>query len=249
MLKADCLFRKWLLPFLLVAWLPGSRAFGGDGGSMKELHTIMNRIKNIQTYSFVSEAHAVFPSGERDDLHTTVYMDVAGQRLFYQNEHQVLLLNRKWVFQADHDAKTARVFNVDRYNAQYKAYLPELQEVFKSNLAATFIDSVLLLSGKLKSAVRHGDLGTFVLVFPKSSAMQEFTLVYDYAKGLPESIRTRSYLPPSGGERKGTSYEMIYKAYSRKVPESVFDVGQYFQVSGKKVLLRRFKHYTISSIL
>lgn len=234
---------------VIACLLSGLRAFGSDDSSMKELNAIMNRIKSIQTYSFVSVAHAVFPSGESDDLHTTVYMDAAGQRLFYQNEHQLLLLTRKWVFQADHNAKTVRVFNVDRYNAQYKAYLPELQEVFNNTLTATFIDSVLLRSGKIKSAVRHGDIGTFVLVFPKGATLQEYTLVYDYGKGLPESIHTKSYLPPGGGERSGTSYEMTYKAYSRQVPESVFDTGQYFQVSGKKVLLRRFKNYKVSSIL
>lgn len=218
---------------------------------MADLKQVVARMKSLSTYSYQTENRAIFPNGQTDKNVTTVLMDGRRKRLCYKNNLQVLLLTDKWAYKADHRTKQVSVFNVVKYNDRYKKSLPELDAVFKSNLTATFLDSVLLRSGKLKSAKREGNLTTFKVGFSPDYYVEEMVIVYNHQRQLPESITIRSFY--AGDQQrtraKGTTYETISKNYSETITESDFDTGHYFKVNGTKVALAQYKNYKVSSIL
>jgi outer membrane lipoprotein-sorting protein len=238
--------------FLLLALYPGMLSHAQDATpSMADLRSIAGKVKALNSYSYETVTNAVFANGKKDQMTTTVYMDRARKRLSYKTNTEVVLLTEKWAYQANHKKKTVGVFDVARYNEKNKKNLQQLDAVFKSNIAATFMDSIVLHSGKLVSAKRSGDLVTFTLKFPAGLTLQEMIITYNTAKQLPQQITTRSFFAAdeSGNNTKGTRVETMSRNYSASVPESTFDPGQYFRVQGGKVILSQFKNYKVSSIL
>ena len=219
--------------------------------TMADLRVAVAQMKALKTYSYETTTNATFPNGKKDQMVTTVYMDGLGKRLCYKTNVQVLLLTNQWAYKADHRSKNVSVFNVVKYNDKYKKALPELETVFKSSLAATFMDSVVLRSGKLVSARRKGDVMTYTLHFPKDFSIEEIVIAYDNARKLPESVRIKTFQAGDleGRREKGMYMETISKGYTATVPEAVFNVQQYFKEQGGKVALTQFKNYKVSSIL
>jgi outer membrane lipoprotein-sorting protein len=236
------------LYLLLFALSLGTGAHAQDP-TMADLRTISAKVKALNTYSYETVTSAVFPKGKKDQMTTTVYMDRTHKRVSYKTNTEIVLLTDKWAYQANHKHKTVGVFDVVRYKAKNK--MQQLDAVFKNNIAATFMDSIVLHSGKLVSAKRSGDLMTFTLKFPKGLTLEEIVIVYNTAKALPQQITTRSFFAAddSGSSTKGTRLETVSKNYTAAVPESVFDPGQYFRVQGGKAILVQFKNYKVSSIL
>jgi outer membrane lipoprotein-sorting protein len=220
----------------------------GGNPSMADLRSIAAKVKALDSYSYETVTSAVFPNGKKDQMTTTVYMDRTHKRLSYKTNTEVVLLTDKWAYQANHKHKTVGVFDVVRYKAKNK--LQSLDAVFKNNITATFMDSVVLHSGKLVSSKRNGDLLTFTLKFPDGLTLEEMVIVYNTAKALPQQIITRSFFAADdSGLGKGSRIETISKNYTTTVPESIFDPGQYFRVQGGKVLLSQFKNYKVTSQL
>lgn len=221
----------------------------GGNPTMADLKNISAKVKALDSYSYETITDAVFPNGKKDQMITTVYMDRSHKRLSYKTNTEVVLLTGKWAYQANHRNKTVGVFDVVRYKNKNKNQT--LDAVFKNNIAATFMDSVVLHSGKLVSAKRSGDLVTFKLTFPAGLTLEEMVIVYNTAKALPQQITTRSFFAAddSGNSTHGTRIETISKNYTATVPESVFDPGQYFRVQSGKVLLSQFKNYKVTSQL
>lgn len=217
--------------------------------TMADLRSISATIKALNIYSYETVTNAIFPNGKKDQMTTTVYMDRTNKRLSYKTNTEIVLLTGKWAYQANHKHKTVGVFDVARYKAKNK--MQQLDAVFKNNIATTFMDSVVLHSGKLVSAKRSGDVTTFMLKFPPDLTLEEMVIVYNNRKQLVESIITRSFFEGdvTGTRSKGTQLETISKNYTTTVPASVFETGQYFSVKGGKVILAQFKNYKVSSIL
>lgn len=222
----------------------------GQQGSINDLMRITAKLKAIKTYSYQTETNARFPNGKTDQMKTEVYVDGPNKRLCYKTNFQVLLLTQKWAFKADHRNKNASVFDVIKYNAKFKNALPELDEVFRSNLAANYLDSLVVKKAKLQSAKRSGSVVTYKLGFPPDFYIKEMLIAYDESRELPEYIRIVSSYD-RGGKGAGTdsAIETICKGYSKTVPEKVFDTNQYFRVTGTKVQLQQYKNYKLSAIL
>ncbi len=244
----QALLGSLLLPVLLC--LMPVPALAQDA-TMADLHAIAGQMKALKTYSYETTTNAVFPNGKKDQKVTTVYMDGGRKRLSYKTNVETLLLTDRWAYKADHRHKTVSVFNVVKYNDKYKKALPELETVFKNNLAATFLDSVVLRSGKLVAAKKNGAMTTFRLRFPEDFSIEEMTIVYDNNRKLPESIHIKSFYAGdlSGARDKGTRIETVSKGYTLSVPETVFNTEQYFRIQNGKVVLSQFKNYKVSSIL
>lgn len=219
--------------------------------TMADFRAVVAQMKALKTYSYETTTNAVFPNGKKDRMVTTVYMDGPGKRLCYKTNVQVLLLTNQWAYKADHRSKNVSVFNVVKYNDRYKKALPELDAVFKSSLAATFMDSVVLRSGKLVSAKKKGDMTTYTLHFPRDFGIEEIVIAYDNARKLPESVRIKTFQAGDleGTRERGMHMETISRGYTTNVPEAVFNVQQYFKIQGGKVVLTQFKNYKVSSIL
>ncbi len=240
--------KRWIICGLL-CFLPG-RIWAQDA-TMADLRTAVVQMKALKTYSYETTTNAVFPGGKKDQTVTNVYMDGPGKRLCYKTKVQVLLLTSQWAYKADHRSKNVSVFNVVKYNDKYKKALPELESVFKNNLAAAFMDSVVLRSCKLVAAKKKGETVTYTLHFPKDHSIEEMVIVYDYARKLPDLIRIKTFQAGdlAGTRERGMHMETISKGYTSNVPESIFNVQQYFSVKGGKVALTQFKNYKVSSIL
>lgn len=240
-----------LFKLAYILLLLGSNQVFAQDATMADLRSIADKLKTLNSYSYETVTDAVFPNGKKDQMTTKVYMDKAGKRLSYKTDYEIVLLTNKWAYQANHKQKTVGVFDVARYNAKNKKYLPELEAVFKNNITTTFIDSVILHSGKLTSAKRSGDLITFTIKFPADLSLEEMVIVYNTSKQLPQSITTKAFFSAdgSGSKTKGTHVETVSKNYNTSIPESVFDAGQYFKVQGGKVILSQYKTYKVSSVL
>lgn len=218
---------------------------------MAELRAAVGELKALKTYRYETETIALFPGGKKDKMTTKVYMDAPAKQLSYQTGKELLVLTPQWVFKADHKYKTVSVLSVARYDRQHKKELGELEAVFKSNLTATFLDSLVLRNGKLASAKRSGDLVTFVLRFPDDFSVEEVVMVYNSATRLPESVKIRTFYPGdlSGSPEKGTVIETFSTGYSVTVPAKVFDTGQYFRIQNGKPVLLRYKDYKVTTNL
>ncbi|WP_157977299.1 hypothetical protein [Taibaiella helva] len=232
----------------LIAWQVPA---GAQDATMSDLRAVVNQLKTLTSYSYQSVTNATFPNGQKDRSETHVYMDGAGKRLCYTTEKQVLLLTSQWAYRADHRQKTVSVFDVVRYKDKYRQAMPELEAVFKANLAAVFMDSVLVRHGKLVSAKKKGSQTTFVIGFPSGYSVEEMVIVYDHSRRLPESIRTRTFYPgdATNNRAKGTTIETVSSHYTAGVPETVFDTKQYFSIQKGKVILSRYPQYKIASVL
>jgi hypothetical protein len=237
---------------LVVLLLFAGRLFAGDG-SKADLIAIIQRLKVLRTYHYETDMHGVFPSGETDDMHRSIYMDVPHKRLCYKTSHYTLLLTAHWAYKADFIYKTVSVFNVQKYRAKYKDQLPELEALFDSTMLFNApMDSMALATAKLASYSRKGNIGTFRLSFPEHFYIKAFVLVYNYTTGLPESVAINAFYPDSkrpDGTVSGTTYEIKCDHYATTVPENVFDTGQYFKVANGKIILTQYKSYKIYSVL
>ena len=219
--------------------------------TLADLMQVTAKLRVLKTYSYQTETEARFPNGKTDRMKTEVYMDGPGKRLCYKTNQQVLLLTGKWAFKADHRNKRASVFDVVKYNARFKEALPELDEIFRSNLAANYLDSLVMKKAKLQSAKRSGAVVTYKLGFPPDFYIKEMTIAYNKERELPEQIRIVSFYADGRAAKpgSGTTYETVCKGYSKTVPEAVFDTQQYFRMAGAKVQLQQFKNYKLSAIL
>lgn len=244
------IFRR--IQAIVIILLCASCAVAQNPG-MAGLKTALARFKAFQTYGFESEMNAVFPDGSKDRMKMVLYMDKPGKRVYYSNDGQTMLVTEKWAFQADHKNHKASVFNVAKYNEKYKAYLPEVQQLFSEDLTSLYIDSFLLKQGRLKTSKRVANLSTYELDFPANNAIKELVIVVDEATGMPETIRMKTFQPaPEGRYNKskgGTTVETICRNYRKTIPDSAFDPMKYFQVRAGKAYLLQYKNYKLTSIL
>lgn len=217
-----------------------------------ELNQVLQKLKSIKTYSYETEANAVFPDGKKDRKITRVYMDAANLRLQYADDFQVVLLNKDWLFKADHRSKQASVFHVRSYDKKNKGMLPELASVFEQHTMTRFLDSVVLKEGKLSPVKRKGDLVIYKINFPESNYLQWIEIVFNEKKQLPETIRTSSRFSEGrgpNGQPMITTLETISRNYSIRIDPKVFDEQQFFKKNGNKIALNQFKNYKVSTIL
>lgn len=215
-------------------------------GSIKDLKPIFDRLKAMKSYSFENHTDAVFPNGQKDAIVTKVFMDKTKQCLFYTNKGETLLLNRKWVYKANHVQHTAQVFDIAAYNKQNKKALPALQSLFQYDMMTGFLDSLVLKHGKLVSAKKEGTLTTYQIGFVARTSIKQMTIVYNDASGLPESIYIRTI---SGEGNKKMQSEILCNNYKAVVPDAVFDEHAFFSTAKGKVLLNQYKNYKVYALL
>jgi hypothetical protein len=240
--------RKILIITILFCcgYLPAAMA---QSLTMKDFALVAAKIKALKTYSYETETSATFPDGKKEKMNTTLYMDAPQKRLSYKTSFQTVILTGKWFYKVDHAEKYVSVFDVARYKAKYKNAQADLQEIFNTNLTSVFLDSVLLPTAKLVSGKKEGALLSFSFSFPKDSYIKEMILVYNSSKNLPEQIRIRTFQPDGYNKSRGTTLEMKCGRYTATIPETVFNMDQYFQVSGGKAVLKQYKNYKLSAIL
>lgn len=229
----------------LMALVVYAQAFAQQG-SIKDLKPLFDRLKTIKTYSFENHTDAVFPNGQKDVAVTKVFMDKTRQSLFYTNKGQTLLLNRKWVYKADHIAKTVQVFDVVAYNKKNKNASPALQTLFQYDMVSGFVDSVVMKYGRLLSSKKNGALTTYQIGFPADAALKQVTIVYNETAGLPESIYIRMVTGEGG---KKMQSDILCNNYKAVVPDAVFDEHAFFSVTGGKLSLTQYKNYKVYSLL
>jgi len=220
--------------------------------SAPELQSVLQKLKSIRTYSYETEAKAVFPDGKRDRKLTRVYLDAANRQLQYVDDYQVVLLNKDWMFKADHRSKQASIFNVRSYDKKNQGLLPSLGSVFEQHTMARFLDSVVLKEGKLAPVKKKGDLTTYRITFPESTYLQWIEIVFNEKKQLPELIKTMSRFTEgrgNNGQVLVTTLETISRNYTTIIDPKVFDEQQFFRKNGDKIALNQFKTYKVSTIL
>lgn len=219
--------------------------------TMADLKEIVGKLKVLKTYSYETRTNVVFPDGTKETQTTSLYMDGPNKRLCYKNGDYLLLLTKQWAFKADHDSRNVSVFDVVKYNKRYKDALPEADVIFRTNIAAMFMDSVLVKEGKLSQAKRTGSKSTFTLSFQPDSYIKQVVIVYDHAKELPESVYVKTFFegPTKNGKKTGTLMESTSAQYNASVPEATFDAGRYFTVRGGKPVLVQYKNYKVTAIL
>lgn len=238
---------KKIIICLLVSTLPfaGSQA---QTGAITELKPIIERLKEVKAYSYQNHTSVIFPNGQKDQVTITVFMDKSNKRLCYKSKNEVVLLNREWMFKADHINKTAGVFNIRSYNKKNKGSLPAIESVFKYDMAAMFLDSVVLRSGKILSSTKKGVLTTYKIGFTNNSSIKEMVLVYNTSTLFPESISFKAEEKYDAKGRKIIT-ETVCDHYTASVSGPVFDEHQYFSIVKGKPVLAQYKNYKVYSVL
>jgi outer membrane lipoprotein-sorting protein len=216
--------------------------------SVTELKPVFEKLKGLKAYSFENHTKASYSNGQKQEATTKVYMDKGNKCLSYVNEGESVLLNKTWAYKASHINKTAQVFKLDAYNKRNKGVLPELQSLFKYDLSAAFVDSVLLTHGKMLSSDKKGTKVTCTLAVVGLPYIKQVIIVYDDGTLLPESIYMRTESPPDGSGRK-TVTETVCDNYKTTVPASVFDEHQFFAIVKGKPVLTQYKNYKVYSVL
>lgn len=243
--KVACLF----VSFLMV--LPAGAYAQNDKPDQSDLLAALARLKSLSVYQYETETKALFPNGQKDEIHAQLYVDRPREQICYRTNKQLLVMNKKWIYKADFSNEMVNIFSNTQYE-KYKAYLPDRDELFSGKLLWGFIDSAILKRARLLDSERKGDLLTFKLEFPDDFYIQSFVLEYDESKGLPRLIKIRALYSEGSswdGNTSKTIYETTSKNYQLKVPDSVFDTDRLFKVTGGKIHLLQYKNYKVSSIL
>lgn len=218
----------------------------GQRGSIKELKPIFDHLKTIKAYSFENHTNAVFPNGKSDAVVTKVYMDKANECLFYSNKGETLLLNHKWVYKASHNTKIVQIFDIKAYNKRNKSVQTDIKSLFQYDVAAGFVDSVVMKYGKLLSSEKKGSLTTYKIGFSEEAGIKQVIVIYNESSQLPESIYIRM-LKEEGGKNMQT--EILCNNYKAVIPPAVFDEHAYFSAINGKVTLTQYKNYKVYSLL
>jgi outer membrane lipoprotein-sorting protein len=244
-MKNQIKMKKWLWVLLVSLSVMEASA---QNGSIAEVKPVFEKMKAIKSYSYESLTTAVFPNGQKDQQHTKVYMDRLNKKLSYKTEQQLVMLNQYWLFRADHENKTASVFDVSKYDKKNKDVLPQIESVFQYDMASVFMDSVLSRYGKLLSTTKKNSLVTYKIGFKEEgAALKEMTIVYNSVTQLPESIYFRIENEIQSGRK--VRMDILCNNYSVIVPQSVFDEKQYFNIVKGKPVLVQFKNYKLYSVL
>jgi hypothetical protein len=234
----------WVLVIALFTTIDGF----AQNGSMADLKPVFDKMKATKSYSYESLTTAVFPNGQKDQQHTRVYMDRLNKKLSYKSEQQLVMLNQYWLFRADHENKTASVFDVSKYDKKNKDVLPQIESVFQYDMASVFMDSVLSKYGKLLSTTKKDGLITYKIGFrEEGAALKEMTIIYNSVTQLPERIYFRMENQIQSGKK--VKMDITCSNYSIVVPQSVFDEKQYFNIVKGKPVLVQFKNYKLYSVL
>jgi hypothetical protein len=213
--------------------------------NMAELRPVLDKLKALKHYAYESHARVVFPNGQQDELVTRVCMDRNSQRMFYSNKGELLLLNKTWVCKLNHTRAIAQVFKLSAYQAKHKGSLGDLQGLFRIDMSALFIDSVIAQKGRLTSVERKDGLVTYKVLFPGEASLKEFLLVYNEQKQLPERI----FLKMAQQGASAASSEVVCSGYTTDIPDSVFDERNYFTIQKGRPVLRQYKNYKVYSAL
>jgi outer membrane lipoprotein-sorting protein len=219
-----------------------------QNGSVNELKPVFEKLKAIKSYSYETQTTALFPNGQKDVQHTRISMDRLNKKLTYKSEQQMIMLNQRWLFKADHENKTASVFDVSKYDKKNKNVLPQIESIFQYDMASLFMDSVISKYGTLVSAIKANTLTTYKIAFKnEGAALKEMILVYNSATQMPESISFKMENQMQNGKK--VKMDIICKNYSAVVPQSLFDEQQYFHMVKGKPVLVQFKSYKLYSVL
>jgi len=238
-------------PLLLLLCLLCTGSMPAYAQEKELLRQVVAQIKSLSTYTYEAHVDVVFPDGKTDRMINTLYMDGPGRQLSYRNKTQVVVLNKKWFYRADHASRTVSVFDVKAYGRRRDP--KELSNVFNANSTlAYFLDSVLVRA-EVAEVKHRGNEVIFHFTFPESSYVKAFSLGYDQSTKLPTEISMElfyvQHTDPKTRKQTGYRYTVTCKQYSRSIPPKTFDTDPYFMVSGNKVILLQYKNYKVSSIL
>jgi len=219
--------------------------------TMNDFKQVVEQIKKMSRYSYVTDIDAVFPDGKKDSRKNILYMDAAKKLLFFKNKDEQMVMNSQWFYKASHYQKYVSIFDIARYRERYKGAMGDLSSIFKNSSTATFLDSVLVQQGKIKSGKRIGDLSSYDFSFPKESYLQSVQIIFNHATGLPMTITMRTFFAEPYGDnaQAGTTYSMRCHSYTTNFSDDVFSIASLFTVTGGKAQLLQFKNYKLSSIL
>lgn len=236
---------------LLLACLSLVISSGAQSLTMTDFRQVVDQIKKMSRYSYVTDIDAVFPDGKKESRKNTVYMDAEKKLLFLKNKDEQTIMNNQWFYKVNHIRKYVSLFDVARYRERYKGDMGDLSAIFKNSATATFLDSVLVQQGKVKSAKRIGDLSSYDFTFPEGAYLQSVQIIFNHATRLPMTITTRAfYAEPYGEDDKaGTMIIMRSHSYTSTFSDEIFNVQSLFTVSGGKAQLLQYKNYKLSSIL
>lgn len=248
------LFKTFLysccLPGLLVAMTCSLHAQTDDQQALNE---VVSGIKNLKTYSYEAAMVAMFPNGQQDEIVNKVYMDAPHKCLRYSNKTQIVILNKKWFYRADHASHTVSIFNVVTYSKKTRRDPEELNNVFKGgNVIDFFLDSVLAKQAKIKSISVRDDRISIAFDFGARSHIKDFQIVYNREQQLPELIKmTTIYRNEGAGNDKNnqTTMSIVCRNYSGTIAQEVFSTDKYFRLINGKISLLQYKNYKVSSIL
>lgn len=219
--------------------------------TMNDFKQVVAQIKKMSRYSYVTDIDAVFPNGKKDSRKNILYMDADKKLLFFKNKDEQMIMNSQWFYKVNHAQKYVSIFDIARYRERYKGEMGDLSAIFRNSSAATFLDSVLVQQGKLKSGKRIGDLSSYDFTFPEVSFLKSVQIIFNHATGLPMTITMSTFYaePYEDNADAGTTYNTRSHSYTTTFSDDVFNISSLFKVSAGKAQLLQFKNYKLSSIL
>ena len=199
---------------------------------------------NSEGYDFIMDA--AFPNGEKDRIKGDVYSDRQREFLYNNTDAYTMVCTAKWMYYADHRKKTISIVNLGK-GVDKKERKSVTTDLLKYGLASTFLDSIVLKKGKLKTMKREGDELSMELKFPANSTVQTFRLRYDEKKKMPITYDMDLCYPISrqNGVVKTITVKVTCTNFKKIEDVSSINEANFFAVSKGKIELKKFKDYKL----
>lgn len=243
--------RLFLLCIFFIITSKGVVSAQSSKQEFAKLQSVFQKLQQLPEYQYETETNAIYPNGTKDKLSTLLCVNRKEKELYYQTNNQILIINKKWIYNADLFNKTVSILSKRRY-AKYKDQMPNPDDFFDGKTIGNLMDSTILNKAVLKDVDHNGDLITYKLGFAKGSYFDEFVLVYNSKTELPQLIRFRVKYnngKNADGSSQNSIYETICKNYKVKLSDEVFDTKKYFYVKDGKVKLLKYKNFKVSAVL
>lgn len=215
--------------------------------TMKSVYEVFQLVKSKQVIKYDFSMHVIHPNSHKEIINGIILVDTKKEFFIQSSSISDCILNSKYYLKADHGNKLLQIYDI--YKKFDKSYVDEVkQQAFGFTEMNNFIDSVLMVHGKISDVQYVKDTVIVIIKIPAHATVRNIQVKYNrntksliaYELNLFQSEEQEEY-----GKYAGTTTIFTCRNYAYSYSTKAYNLDHYFIVEKGKVKLKKYNNYTL----
>jgi len=215
--------------------------------TMQTVYEVFRLMKSNQVIKYDFDMKVIQPDAHKDIVKGMVIVDTKNELFYQSSSNSDCILNSKYYLKADHISKNLQIYNIhSKFNKSYAEQIK--QQAFGFTEMNNFIDSVLMVHGKLSDVKYIKDTAIVNIKIPAHATVRNIQVKYNrntksliaYELNLFQSEEQEEY-----GKYAGTTTIFTCRNYAYSYSTKAYNLDHYFIVEKGKVKLKKYNNYTL----